>query len=252
VAIQLIETPRIPYYPHPSVSLPESITRDANLRTSKTLTNLPPLPRSFNHVIHLLHTLATAYANMLPSHDTDAALSSPLYAAQFALLQILEKQKNTVGQASELEVLLANAFQLYFVVGPRSNPPVMCIFDLLVARLKDALVPYLGDATPHPVFGKEEYNLRTVERDVATNEAIAWSLGIGACVAAWMGRSEDSWFKGHVGAHFGALGLDRSEEEWRVVLRRFPGTEGFVWLDVWGLEMLRAECERWGGVCVEV
>jgi hypothetical protein len=94
VAIQLIETPRIPYYPHPSVPLPESTTRDADLRTSKTLTNLPPLSCSLQHIIHLLHTLATAYANMLPGLDTDAALSSPLYAAQFALLQILEKQKN--------------------------------------------------------------------------------------------------------------------------------------------------------------
>jgi hypothetical protein len=233
VAIQLIETPRIPYHPYPSPPLPEHVAHEAAQRTAKTLAHLPPVSNSLQHIIHLLHTLNTAFANMPPGAETDTSIAHPLYAAQFSLLQVLEGQKNSA-TAPPFEILLADTLQLYFVVGPRANPPVMRIFDLLVARLKRALVYYLGDDVPD-VSCATEYVAGTWTRDMATNQAIAWSLGIGSIVSAWMGRSEHGWFKGHVGAHFRVLGLDRSEEEWRRVLSVFPATEGCVWLDVWGL-----------------
>jgi hypothetical protein len=234
VSIQLIETPQIPYYPHPSPPLPARITREAALRTTQTLAQLPPLSNELQHIIHLLHILGTAYSTMPPGQEIDTAIANPLYAAQFSLLQVLEAQKNMKDRVEPFEVLLADTLQLYFVVGPRGNPPTMRIFDLLVERVGRALVWYLGEDGPDG-NSTAKYMKETGKRDRSVNQMIAWSLVVGVIVSAWMERKEYVWFKGHVRAHCRAMGLHVSEEEWRGLLGFFPTTEGFVWLDVWGV-----------------
>lgn len=95
----------------------------------------------------------------------------------------------------------------------------MRLLDLLVARVKGALLPLIGR-----------------EMDKPTGYAVAWALCVGCIVAGWVERPEDGWFWEKVRAHLGRW----EEREWREMLGVFPTAEGYVWLDVDGL---------WARVC---
>jgi hypothetical protein len=221
IAIQLIETPQIPYIcTSPSTPLCPNILLEAQRLTSLTLQRFPNLPNSLQHVILLLHQLGVAYNNLPSNTRTDIYIIRPLYDAQYTLLQILEAHKNE-HNLSPLEYLLAESFQLYYAIGPRANPPQMRLLDLLVARVQAALVPFLGPDLPCLPTSHGVY-------DEPTSDAIAFSLALGTMVAAWMERPERVWFRAHLCEWLG----EWDGERYGRMLGVFPTTEGYVWLSV--------------------
>ncbi|KAJ4367379.1 hypothetical protein N0V83_006961 [Neocucurbitaria cava] len=135
VATQLVELPKIPYLPFaPAKPAPKQVTLEAARLTSITLASLPRLSESLHKIIHLLHHLGIAYAQPTGT-KIDSYIIQPLYDAEYALLQLLSSQKSPGHGYSEIEVLLAEAFQLYFWTGPRMLPPQTRLCDLLITRL---------------------------------------------------------------------------------------------------------------------
>lgn len=90
----------------------------------------------------------------------------------------------------------------------------MRLLDLLVVRVKGALLPFGGR-----------------EGGAAEGLAVAWALCVGCVVAGWVGRAEGAWFVERVREHVGGW----EEERWREMLGVFPTAEGYVWLDLEGL-----------------
>jgi hypothetical protein len=235
IAIQRLETPRIPYLePSPSLPLSPGILAKAQNLTTHTLSYLPGLTEPLQHVILLLHQLGVAF-NTLTSHTkTNIYIMRPLYDAQYTLLHILEKHKNT-GNLRNAEHLLAQSLLLYFSVGPRAQPPQMRLLDLLVARVKAALLPYLGATLP----GQNTTPIAI--HDPSTNDLIAWSLSLGTIVSAWLDRQEHTWFQAHIASHLD--GWD--EARYNGMLKIFPTTEGYVWLDMGMLWRRMGHMGRW-------
>ncbi|KAF1915245.1 hypothetical protein BDU57DRAFT_518123 [Ampelomyces quisqualis] len=236
VAVQLNETPKVPYYhAFQAQPLPELVIEEAARLTSTTLSHLPPLTKPLQNIVLLLHQLAAAYAFLPPGQNTDVYIITPLYDAQYSLLYILDTHKKT-HNLSDLEALLAEVFHLYFAVGPRGQPPHVRVLDLVVARLKNALLPFLDDSIRNDVDPSTPPALRHSYKET-TNHVIAWSLAIGTLISACHDRPEYRWFRGHVRAHFYATGLSVDKHAFLSMLEIFPTTEGFVWLDMerlWG------------------
>jgi hypothetical protein len=221
IAVQLVETPRILYIcTFPSSPLSPQIILEAQRRTIRTLSHFSNLVEPLEHVILLLHQLSVAYNTLPPNIPTDIYIMRPLYDAQYTLLQILSTHKNTQN-LTNLELLLAESLQLYFAVGPRAQPPQMRLLDLIVARVKSALLPFLGVGFPLLAETKLCY-------DAATNDTIAFALALGTLVSAWLERPEHAWFQAHVRAYL----LDWDEQRYNETLELFPTTEGYVWLEM--------------------
>ncbi|QRD00201.1 hypothetical protein JI435_070940 [Parastagonospora nodorum SN15] len=194
IAIQTTRSPLIPYIPPAhSLPLPTPLSSEAQRRTSHTLTFFPHLADPLKHIVLLLHQLGVAY-NRLPTHTrTDVYVIAPLYDAQYSLLTLLSMHRET-GDLGEVEYLLAETMQLYFAVGPRAQPPQMRLLDLLVARVKGALQPFIDR-----------------DMDKPTGYAVAWALCVGCIVAGWVERPEGGWFWARVRAHLGGMGGGRVE-----------------------------------------
>ena len=246
VAAQLVEVPRVPYYhAFPCEPLPDKVAYEAERLTANTLSNLPPVSEPIQYVIRLLHQIGLAYNHQLPGTKIDSYVIQPLYDAQYALLQILQTQKET-SNLSDVEVLLAETFQLYFWTGPRLLPPPTRLCDVFISRIMKALLSLLlekvpGDVEASPVTARgfrpnhvvtTKYVLRTSPHLRTTNNAIAWSLSLGAMVSAALDRPEHQWLKGHWCLHMQAMGLDQDKEEYYRVLELFPTTESFAWIDL--------------------
>ncbi|OAK98909.1 hypothetical protein IQ06DRAFT_224788 [Phaeosphaeriaceae sp. SRC1lsM3a] len=214
VGAQKGEAPKIPYYHAcPTAPLPDDVAKEAARRTAKTLSSLPLLKEPLQNIVLLLHQLAVAYDYLPSTTKTDIYILGPLYDAQYFLLHIIDTHKKTKNLSS-LEALLAEAFHLYFAIGPRGQPPHVKLHDLTISRLRAALLPFLN------------------EKADPANNAIAWSLAIGTIVSASMDRPEYAWFTGHLRVQYRDMGLDLCREAFRGTLDIFPTTNGYRWLDM--------------------
>jgi hypothetical protein len=152
---------------------------------------------------------------------------------------MLETHKNT-GNLSDVEHLLAQSMLLYFSVGPRAQPPQMRLLDLLIARVKNALLPFLSDSLPQsPRYAHRLQH--SIPLSPSTNDLIAWSLSLGTIVSAWLDRPERTWFQLHIAAHLD--GWD--ETRYKTMLKVFPTTEGYVWLGMGMLWKRLGDMGRW-------
>jgi hypothetical protein len=244
VAAQLVEIPKIPYFhsytPEP---LSEDVLAEADRLTTITLSNLPHLLPPMQTIIHLLHQLGISYAKPLLGGKIDSRIIQPLYEVEYALLTLLSAQKATSGYP-EIDVLLAEAYQLYFWTGPRMLPPQTRLCDLLVSRLMKALLPLVlervpedaedqpGTAQGHTSMHIGAYTSRALHYPEKTNNAIIWALALGVIVSAALNRPEHLWLKAHFWMLFEAMGLNRNEEEYLKVLGMFPTTDGFLWTNL--------------------
>lgn len=243
VAAQLVEIPKIPYFrsytPEP---LSDNVMTEAACLTTLTIDNLPPLLPPMQIIINLLHQLGISYAKPLPGGKIDSRIIQPLYEVEHALLTLLSAQKETSGNP-EIDVLLAEAFQLYFWIGPRMLPPQTRLCDLLISRLMEALLPLVVKRVPEDADGQSATaqdhdhispgaNQSRALHQQKTDNAIIWALALGVIVSAALNRPEHLWLKAHFSALFVAMGLDKNEEEYHRVLGMFPTTEGFLWTNL--------------------
>jgi hypothetical protein len=240
VAAQLVEIPKIPYFhsytPEP---LSEQVLAEADRLTAITVSNIPQLLPPMQTIIRLLHQLGISYAKPLLGGKIDSRIIQPLYEVEYALLTLLSAQKATSGYP-EIDVLLAEAFQLYFWTGPRMLPPQTRLCDLLVSRLMKALLPFVLERVPEdsedlPGTTQGDISMHTgayTSRAEKTNNAIIWALALGVIVSAALNRPEHLWLKAHFCMLFAAMGLNRNEEEYHRVLSMFPTTDGFLWTNL--------------------
>lgn len=245
VATQLVETPKVPYLiPVSSIPPPKIVGSEAARATSISLKSLPALSEALQKIVHLSHLLGIAYAKLQKEEKIDPYITQPLYDVEYALLQVLEAQKEPNHRFSKVEVLLAETLQLYLWTGPRMLPPQTRLCNLLTSRLMRALLPLLLENAPE-VQADSRSNTAVVVLDSVTNgtfrsyngpmsthNAITWSLALGTIVSASLCRPEHSWFKEHLRLQLQLLGLDKSEEEYRNLLRIFPTTDAFSWIDL--------------------
>ncbi|KAI8936315.1 hypothetical protein NX059_006731 [Plenodomus lindquistii] len=254
VTTQLVEPTRIPYYvPPQNTPTPESVLVEAKRLTLISLANLPPLSEPIQKVLGLFHHLGVAHAQVAPVPKIDLYIYKPLYDAQYILIQVLVEQKACNHPYSNVEVLLAETFQLYFWTGPRALPPQTRLCDLLISRIMRALLPILLEAVPEVDL---EYSVetaasvldsmahwvaRTFQYPRTTNNAILWSLALGTIISATLNRPEHSWFRGHFRSHMRLMGLDKNEQDYLDFLGLFPATEGFSWIDLRTLYKVCAE-----------
>ncbi|KAL6708511.1 hypothetical protein ACN47E_002774 [Coniothyrium glycines] len=245
VATQLVELPKIPYLAQTSsVTIPEIVIQEASQATKRSMANLPPLSEAFHRIFGLAHLLGACYAKLRKGEKVDNYIIRPLYDFEYALLEVLKAQKAQNHGYTEIEVLLAEALQLYFWTGPRMLPPQTRLCDLLISRTMRALLRLLHEyapaldadftlETPASVAGSVmNWATRPYDHPRTTSNAITWSLALGVVISEALCRPEHSWFKEHLCLQLKHLGMDKNEEEYQAVLRMFPTTDGFAWISL--------------------
>ncbi|KAH7385649.1 hypothetical protein BKA66DRAFT_511484 [Pyrenochaeta sp. MPI-SDFR-AT-0127] len=253
VAMQLVEPPRIPYLATvPATFAPMYVTLETARCTKIALSNLPPLSQPMHNIISHLFFFGIAFAQPPIPVKIDDYIKLPLYDTECTILEVLSAQKEIAHSFTEVEVLLAETFQIYFWVGPRTLPPQTRLCELLIPRLMRALLPLLLETVPDITYEimpataalateQTRSMLASIagctpslihERSTETNNAITWSLMIGTVVSSVLGRPEQLWFRDHLGLHLRALALDMNEGVFQDFLDLFPSTEVFAWLDL--------------------
>lgn len=255
VAAQLSEVPRLPHQPQGSSPLPDDVILMTDALTATTLASLPQLSKPFHDVVRYLHQVAISYASPPPDIKIDDYIIQPMYNAQHALLRILAAQKEPEHGFTEVEVLMAETFQLYFWTGTRGLPPQTRLCELLISRVMKALLPLLLEAStelsfetgPRMAASVEAKNnslqmkpeardhfYRFLRQPRETNNAITWALALGTLVTAPLLAPEHSWFKDHFQLQLRAMALHRHEEHWLAFLDLFPTTDGYpnAWIDL--------------------
>ncbi|KAF9695727.1 hypothetical protein EKO04_006059 [Ascochyta lentis] len=255
VAAQLAEIPKLPRQPQDSSPLPDHIILATDALTATTLGILPPLSESFTEIIRYLHQVAVSYASPPPDIKIDDYIIQPMYDVQYSLLGILAAQKHLEHDFSDVEVLLAEAFQLYFWTGTRSLPPQTRLCELLVSRVMKALLPLLLEASTELAFETKprmaalmeaknknipglpeakDYLYRFLRHPREVNNAITWVLALGTLVTAPLFGPEHGWFKHHFQLQLRAMALHRDEDLWLAFLSLFPTTDGYPnpWIDL--------------------
>lgn len=247
VATQLVEIPKVPYFhPYDKDSLPDTVLAEAEALTTNTCANLPPIAEPLQNIIRLLHQLGVCYTNkQAAGTKVDDHIIQPLYDAEYAILKLLTSHKESP-HLSDVELLLAETFQLYFWTGPRKLPPQTRLCDLLISRIIKALLVLVLEKVPN----EPEYNPvmargfqpthpdgigtinKTLHHARQTNNAIVWSLALGTIVSQALQRPEYLWLRGHYKLYVQAMGLDRNRDDYEALLRLFPTTEAFSWLDL--------------------
>jgi hypothetical protein len=254
VAAQNAETPKIPYFPQKSAPLPSRVEDEAAVLTATTLTNLPTLSKPLPRIVQLLHQISVGWTRPPPGVHVDSFIIQPLYDVVHTILRTLAAQKEPDNNYSQAEVLLTEAFQLYFWITSRRLPPLTRLSNVLISRLMKALLPLLLEATTERAYegGTEsvptcpvndgedpvaaaDYLIRFLSYPRETNNAITWALALGTFVTAPLLAPEQAWFKTHLKLQLRAMALDKSEAEWHAFLGLFPATEGFPWVDLAGL-----------------
>ncbi|KZM24449.1 uncharacterized protein EKO05_0001519 [Ascochyta rabiei] len=248
VAAQLAEVPKLPRQPQSFSPLPDYIILATKVLTATTLGSLPPLSEPFTEVICCLHQVAVFYASPPPDIKIDDYIIQPIYDVQCTLLRILAAQKQPEHGFSDIEVLLAEAFQLYFWTGIRGLPPQTRLCELLISRVMKALLPLLLEAStelsfetgprlaasieaklnnnPHLMEAKD-YFYRFLRHPREVNNAITWALALGTLVTAPLLAPEHSWFKHHFQLQLRAMTLDQDEDQWLAFLGLFPITDSY-------------------------
>lgn len=255
VAAQLADIPKVPRQPSGFSPLPDHVVVTTDALTATTLSNLPPLAEPFNNVIRYLHQVAVAYATPLPDMKIDDFIIQPMLDVQHELLSILADQKEPEHGFSDIEVLLAETFQLYFWTGTRGLPPQTRLCELLISRVMKALLPLFLEASTELSFetgprlaaslegtndnismspGAKEHFYRFLRHPRETNNAITWALALGTLVTAPLVAPEHSWFKEHFQLQLRAMTLHADEQRWLAFLNLFPTTDGYPnpWIDL--------------------
>ncbi|KAJ4361615.1 hypothetical protein N0V95_001691 [Ascochyta clinopodiicola] len=248
VAAQLAEVPRLPRQPQSSSPLPDRVILATNALTDTTLGCLPPLSGDFTDIIRYLHQVAVSYASPPQDIKIDDYIIQPMYDAQHALLRILAAQKQPDHGFSDVEVLLAEAFQLYYWTGTRGLPPQTRLCELLVSRVMKALLPLLLEASTelsyetkprmaasmeakidkiHNLPEAKDHLYRFVRHPREVNNAVTWVLALGTLVTAPLFGPEHGWFKHHFQLQLRAMTLHRDEDHWVAFLDLFPTTDGY-------------------------
>ena len=255
VAAQLAEVPRIPHQPQAFSPLPEPVIIATDALTATTMNSLPPLSPAFVDAIRYLHQVAVSYASPPADIKIDDYIIQPMYDAQHALLRILAAQKEPEHTFTEVEILLAETFQLYFWTGTRGLPPQTRLCELLISRVMKSLLPLLLEASTELSFETgprlaasveaknnavqmkpkaRDHFYRFLRHPREVNNAITWALALGTLVTAPLLAPEHSWFKDHFQLQLRAMALHRNEEHWVAFLNLFPTTDGFPvpWIDL--------------------
>ena len=254
VAAQNAETPKIPYFAQKSGPLPSEVQDEAAVLTAATLAHLPTLSEPLPRIIQTLHQVSVGWTRPPPGVQVDSFIIQPMYDVVHTILSTLTAQKEPDHNYSQVEVLLTEAFQLYFWTTTRRLPPLTRLSNVLVSRLMKALLPllleatteraYEGDTEPVPACPVNDIEdpvvtadhfIRFLSHPRETNNAITWALALGTFVTAPLLAPEQAWFKIHFKLQLRAMALDRSEAEWHAFLGLFPATEGFPWVDLAGL-----------------
>lgn len=258
VAAQLAEIPKLPHQTQ-GLSLrpvPEAVIRTTDALAATTLSSLPRLSEAFVEVIHYLHQIAVSSASPPPDTKIDDYIVQPMYDAQHALLRILAAQKLPDHGFTDVEILLAEAFQLYYWTGTRGLPPQTRLCELFISRVMKALLPLLleassdlpfvtgprmaaaaekkSDSTPTKAEAQDHfYHFLRHSREV--NNAITWALALGTLITAPLLAPEHHWFRDHFQLQLRAMALHRDYDRWLEFLGLFPTTNGFTktpWTDL--------------------
>lgn len=254
VAAQLAEIPRLPHQTQglSLLPVPEAVILTTDALTATTINSLPQLSEPFVEVIRYLHQVAASSASPPPDTKIDDYIIQPMYDAQHALLRILAAQKLPDHGFTDIEVLLAEAFQLYYWTGTRGLPPQTRLCELLISRVMKALLPLLLEAstelsfeTGHRMAAAVEVKNNTkpeaknhfyrfLRHTREVNNAITWALALGTLVTAPLLAPEHHWFKDHFQLQLRAMALHRDESHWLAFLSLFPTTDGFAnpWIDL--------------------
>ncbi len=248
VAAQLAEVPKLPHQPQGSTPLPEHVIVATDALTAKTLGSLPKLSDAFVPVIRYLHQVAVSYALPPSNVKIDDYIIQPMHDVQHGILSILAAQKNPGHGFTDTEVLLAEAFQLYFWTGTRGLPPQTRLCELLISRVMKALLPLLLEASTETSFetgprmaasvestntaaqgnvDATEHLYRFLRHTREINNAITWALALGTLVTAPLLAPEHSWFKEHFRLQLTAMALDKDQDRWVAFLDLFPTTDGY-------------------------
>jgi hypothetical protein len=257
VAAQLAEIPKLPHQTQ-GLSLrpvPEAVIVTTDALTATTLNSLPHLSAAFVEVIRYLHQAAVLSASPPPDTKIDDYIIQPTYDAQHALLKILAAQKLPDHEFTDMEVLLAEVFQLYYWTGTRGLPPQTKLCELLVSRVTKALLPLLLEGstglpltTGHGMAaeaGDKHNSVQTqpeakehfycfLTHTKEANNAITWALALCTLVTAPLLAPEHHWFKVHFQLQLRAMALHKDQTHWLAFLSLFPTTDGFTnsWIDL--------------------
>lgn len=258
VAALLAESPTMPHQTQglSLLPIPEAVVHTTDAFTATTLSSLPRLSEGFVGVIRCLHQVAVSSAYPPPDTKVDDYLIQPMYDAQHALLGILAAQKLPNHGFTDVEVLLAEAFQLYYWMANRGLPPQTRLCELFISRIMKALLPLLLEASTEPSYSAKQAEYKhegfQIEPDAKdhfyrflrhtreVNNAITWALALGTLVTAPLLAPEHHWFKDHFQLQLRAMALHRDQDHWFAFLGRFPTTDGSTnpWINlrsVWQL-----------------
>ncbi|KAF1923952.1 uncharacterized protein M421DRAFT_302188 [Didymella exigua CBS 183.55] len=250
VAAQLAETPKLPHQTQglSRLPVPEAVILTTDALTVTTLSSLPQVSEAIVEVIRYLHQIAVSFASPPPDIKIDDYIIQPMYDAQHALLRILAAQKLPDNGFTDVEVLLAEAFQLYFWTGTRDLSPQTKLCELFVSRVMKALLPLLLEASTELSFtagyqmaaaagakdnsaqkGPEakDHFYRFLRHTREANNAITWALALGTLVTAPLLAPEHHWFKDHFQLQLRAMALHQDQSRWLAFLGLFPTTDGF-------------------------
>jgi hypothetical protein len=250
--MQNVEIPKVPYLAQlTTASVPQKVLDEVARLTTLGLNRLPPLSLHIRSIFHLLHVVGTAYAQPKGETKIDSYIIQPLYDAEYSILTFLSAQKVPDYQASDIEVVLAETFQLYFWACPRQMMSRSKNSALMVARIMKALLPLLleedldlgakeGEEAAASIIKAFYPSLPRVPNwfyrpelhSEGTNNIIAWSLATTAVHTAPMASPEHAWFMEHLRLHAQAMGLDQDEERYRQLMDTFPNTDGFPRMNV--------------------
>jgi hypothetical protein len=252
--------PLLPYSPPKTAStFPATIVSNAQCLTTVTLSALSGTPRApFPYILNLLHQLSLASLPLIAAegHRLDARMSCVLYEAEYALLQVLCAQKADPGVYEPMEVVLAEAGQMYFWTAIRCLPPAIALCELFEPRLKRALTPLIrarriaalssGTGTLHFQVSGTEGEKERSERD-GHADLLTWCLFLGAAVSSYGprpvavfkgdvevgGKGNFEWYRAQFWEHWGEGKTSRRLGE---VLRKFPMTDALLELGLSVLE----------------
>lgn len=258
VAAQLAELPTLPHQPQ-GLSLrpvPETILFATNELSATTLRNLPQLSEDFAKIIHCLHQVAISSALSSPDTKIDDYIVEPMYDAERLLLKVLAAQKLPDHGFTDVEILLAETFQLYFWTGTRGLPPQTRLCELFISRVMKALLPLMLEASSDLLFvtgprmaaaaeknkdstqtkeQTEDRFYRFLRHTREANNIITWALALGTLITAPLLAPEHHWFKDHFQLQLRAMALHQDYDRWLAFLSLFPTTDGFTkisWIDL--------------------
>lgn len=248
VSAEQVQLPDIPYCSinDPNM-LPSNLLAEAVALTQRSQEILPFFRGALHTILYQLHQLGLVYAHAPNSVDMNRYVAGTLYDSEYALLQVLSSQKQAKYDFLDVEVLLAETFQLYLWIGPRRLQPQTRLCSLLASRVATALAMFVPNSdmrggsestkqsTTSSRSNSKDYSLHCQSRPHRVNNLIAWSLALSTVAGAAAPIPEYQWLKKYYVMHIQAMGLDDNINGYRSLISNFPQVGGFDWIDFEGL-----------------